>query len=284
MGSIDYRSALGSLRMREMNGRTALIFFTVLRFGLSPAVAIEPGAYEGVADGGALSASVDGDRLTIFLGGPGCGGSGDGTITRAAEGRWTAHISLPGLPVCTLQLDKEDGGFRIQENGCASYHGASCSFDGFISPAATAAGQEQRDQELGGADSTTQVVVDGTGEAIEGELMRMAIAAIQSDLVDPASLQLRNLREREPDVLCGEYNSKNRMGGYGGFSEFLYIKGSAKAGLTDPLFTMPTTGTDPAIFAAIHEGAVLLALERAGCILPGEASYVNEMIDLLLRE
>lgn len=47
-------------------------------------------------------------------------------------------------------------------------------------------------------------------------------ALLGSRLVDPGSLQLRNLRTVEGPALCGEFNAKNRMGGYNGYERFIF--------------------------------------------------------------
>lgn len=42
-------------------------------------------------------------------------------------------------------------------------------------------------------------------------------------LFDPGSAQIRNVRRDKADVfVCGEFNAKNRMGGYAGFKAFVY--------------------------------------------------------------
>ena len=43
-------------------------------------------------------------------------------------------------------------------------------------------------------------------------------------LGDPESLQLRNLIFYGDGTVCGEYNSKNKMGGYAGFMGFIFNK------------------------------------------------------------
>lgn len=53
---------------------------------------------------------------------------------------------------------------------------------------------------------------------------------VLSQLVDPSSAQFRNERYyvdsgNKTSILCGEVNSKNRMGGYGGFVPF-YTSGT----------------------------------------------------------
>lgn len=62
---------------------------------------------------------------------------------------------------------------------------------------------------------------------------------IATRLVEPASLQLRNIRSKQvivdgasQTILCGEYNAKNRMGGYNGFKTFAYDPTTYKAVVT----------------------------------------------------
>ena len=63
-------------------------------------------------------------------------------------------------------------------------------------------------------------------EKLESELK----AAVLSELTDPGSAQFKGLRliEQGPEggpVLCGEVNSKNKMGGYVGFTRFAARQG-----------------------------------------------------------
>ena len=62
---------------------------------------------------------------------------------------------------------------------------------------------------------------------------------IAARLIDPASLQLRNVRIKQAvvdgtsqTILCGEYNAKNRLGGYAGFKPFAYDPQTYKAVVT----------------------------------------------------
>ena len=64
----------------------------------------------------------------------------------------------------------------------------------------------------------------------QAAMTAQAKAIIAKRMVDPASLQLRNTKlvrtvspqGRPVEVLCGEYNAKNRMGGFTGFKMFLF--------------------------------------------------------------
>lgn len=46
--------------------------------------------------------------------------------------------------------------------------------------------------------------------------------AIRQNLVDPDSAEFRNESEGPHGDVCGEVNSKNRMGGYVGYNKFLW--------------------------------------------------------------
>lgn len=52
----------------------------------------------------------------------------------------------------------------------------------------------------------------------------LAKAELESNLFDPESAQYRNLRAgrvKDSDVVCGDLNARNRMGGYVGFKPFV---------------------------------------------------------------
>jgi hypothetical protein len=61
-------------------------------------------------------------------------------------------------------------------------------------------------------------------------LAKSANEIISRRLLDPASLQIRNIAVKtaistngqKVTILCGEYNAKNRFGGYIGFKQFVY--------------------------------------------------------------
>lgn len=61
---------------------------------------------------------------------------------------------------------------------------------------------------------------------------REAQTAVKQQLTDPESAQFRNLSEHEAWI-CGEVNSKNRLGGYVGFRIFIYGK-SGESVVIDP--------------------------------------------------
>jgi hypothetical protein len=50
--------------------------------------------------------------------------------------------------------------------------------------------------------------------------LSMAKDAVKQELTDPDSAVFRNERITTLGAVCGEVNSRNRMGGYGGFRHF----------------------------------------------------------------
>jgi curved DNA-binding protein CbpA len=71
------------------------------------------------------------------------------------------------------------------------------------------------------------------GDGRLAELKETALAAVQNELFDPFAAQFRDLYEvrgvsqgGEPKmVVCGEVNSKNRFGGYVGWTRWVYFDG-----------------------------------------------------------
>lgn len=48
---------------------------------------------------------------------------------------------------------------------------------------------------------------------------------VEADLVDPGSVQYREVRQFKDGTVCGQFNAKNRMGGYSGFEWFAVYQG-----------------------------------------------------------
>lgn len=53
---------------------------------------------------------------------------------------------------------------------------------------------------------------------LDQQVLDLINTTIKKDLIDPSSLQVRNLQG-----YCGEANSKNRLGGYVGFNKFIVL-------------------------------------------------------------
>jgi hypothetical protein len=53
----------------------------------------------------------------------------------------------------------------------------------------------------------------------------VAKTAIEEQLLDPQSVQYKNIKSYSENTVCGEVNSKNRYGGYVGFESFVFREG-----------------------------------------------------------
>lgn len=77
---------------------------------------------------------------------------------------------------------------------------------------------------------------------------------IASHLTDPSSLQLRDIRvvqamvdgQKRP-ILCGEYNSRNKVGGYVGYTGFVYEPSVVKGVITMNADYFSADGTNDVI-------------------------------------
>lgn len=65
------------------------------------------------------------------------------------------------------------------------------------------------------------LILMGCGGAGEKEAKQL----IERTLVDPMSVQYREVKSYGDGTVCGEFNAKNRMGGYTGFGSFVYFRG-----------------------------------------------------------
>lgn len=63
------------------------------------------------------------------------------------------------------------------------------------------------------------LLLAGCGKPENDSDLKAAFA--NSALKDPSSVQLRNV-ESNGETICGEYNSKNSYGAYGGFEPFVF--------------------------------------------------------------
>jgi hypothetical protein len=81
--------------------------------------------------------------------------------------------------------------------------------------------------------------------------IQKARAIIAKRMVDPESLQVRSTRlvtvqrdGKARQVLCGQFNAKNRMGGYVGFKGFAYEPSDMKGVLTFEVNFYAENGVD----------------------------------------
>lgn len=108
---------------------TALVVFS------QSASAMEQGRYEGPADGGWLSVTVRDSAFEIAVANErGCGGSAQGRIVKASHDHWTVAVTADGQS-CKLDIMRQGSDrYNIEEDRCSYFHGASCSFSGFVTP------------------------------------------------------------------------------------------------------------------------------------------------------
>ena len=62
----------------------------------------------------------------------------------------------------------------------------------------------------------------------------IAMDAVRNSLIDPDSAKFRNVVVRDRGVVCGEMNAKNKMGGYTGYTKFVYMGRSVHLQNSEP--------------------------------------------------
>lgn len=93
---------------------------------------------------------------------------------------------------------------------------------------------------IGIAFVTVAVAIIAISVAYAPQLLvkRKAMEKIRSQLVDPSSAEFRNLRvvkgRKGIDMVCGEVNAKNKLGGYVGFKDFYFEDEENGVVLIDP--------------------------------------------------
>ena len=117
-----------------LTARTAILAAAFVFAANDFAMAMDSGDYEGISEGGTLSIVVRGTSVEVGMGSgtSGCGGSGRGTIRKIGKEHWTIALT-DGDDICTLDVRKQGADrYNIEESGCVFFHGAACSFDGFV--------------------------------------------------------------------------------------------------------------------------------------------------------
>lgn len=100
---------------------------------------------------------------------------------------------------------------------------------------------------------------------------------IAAHMIDPASLQVRNTRiikkvvqGQSLTIACGEFNSKNRMGGYTGFQAFAYeptvLKGVLSLGDDSQFSFFGADGGDELSHREVFENAETTGLIYSACL------------------
>ncbi|WP_183665079.1 SH3 domain-containing protein [Phyllobacterium trifolii] len=71
-------------------------------------------------------------NFSISVGAAGCAGNGSGKLTTSGPNRWTATLSDSGQK-CEISIEKKGNRFLTSEgSGCDFFHGATCSFEGYV--------------------------------------------------------------------------------------------------------------------------------------------------------
>lgn len=74
------------------------------------------------------------------------------------------------------------------------------------------------------AGAMAQTIVDGSGMRLTDEIRQEIFERVTEDFRDPLSSQFRRLhRASKPGRYCGEVNTRNLYGAYGGFKPFLVV-------------------------------------------------------------
>lgn len=81
----------------------------------------------------------------------------------------------------------------------------------------------------------------------ESLLAKQAKEAVKERLIDPESATFKIEYEDPKGLICGQVNAKNRLGGYTGFSRFMYTgkKDDYELRMVDPT-VKPSDGLTPA--------------------------------------
>jgi len=97
--------------------------------------AMENGRYAGKMEGDGAKGEISVSQTTNFrisVGAAGCGGRGSGKLASSGPNRWTATLSDSGQK-CEISIVKKGNRFLTSEgSGCDFFHGATCSFQGYV--------------------------------------------------------------------------------------------------------------------------------------------------------
>ena len=96
------------------------------------------GEYNGRSPNGDISVTImhKGERLAIGIvvtAGADCAGDIAFTAPLPSSDTLVKELGGGSGDLCTLTLRRTERSLAVHEDGCTSYHGASCSFDGVVS-------------------------------------------------------------------------------------------------------------------------------------------------------
>jgi hypothetical protein len=80
-----------------------------------------------------IARTAAGYTVSLAVGTEGCSGSFDGAGT-VDGGKLIAHSTDPDFPddKCCIEISRTAHGIIVNENGCETWHGPSCGFDGTL--------------------------------------------------------------------------------------------------------------------------------------------------------
>jgi hypothetical protein len=106
-----------------------------------------------------------------------------------------------------------------------------------------------------------QLIVDGSGADIPDAVRQEIFELVTDNFRDPLSSQFRRLqRAAKPNRYCGEVNTRNMYGAYGGFKPFLVVLEPDSMSVD----VLPSDDSRPKLSDA-EVKAKLLAMKAAGC-------------------
>lgn len=90
--------------------------------------------------------------------------------------------------------------------------------------------------------------------------LEAAKKALNKILKDPSSAQYQNVTVYKYGVVCGEINAKNSMGGYTGFTRFIYTPQFNEAVVDVPNFVIPFYCNNNDTYSALGVNAAISIL------------------------
>lgn len=111
------------------------------------------------------------------------------------------------------------------------------------------------------AAANAQFVVDGTGGDIPDAVRQEVFELVTENFRDPLTSQFRRLhRASAPNRYCGEVNTRNMYGAYGGFKPFLVVLDDNNKSVE--MLPLDEGGAKP---READQRAKLAAMKNAGC-------------------
>ena len=105
----------------------------------------------------------------------------------------------------------------------------------------------------------TATLIAGCGNSYQ----ELAKKEVELKLSDPLSAQYRNIKSYSYGVVCGEVNSKNKFGGYGGFEKLIYFGfGDDIVVGYKPEVVLPANSDDLALWCTNEKDKYILTIKH----------------------